>query len=252
MGSGRRLWSEVEIENAISLYVELPFGRLHQHNPRIIELASQLGRTPSSVALKLVNLASIDETVDRKGMANASKLDHAVWDRFFDKLLNIGESLDLAEQPTLLTGMSENPQSEYLSNNNFETGKDILSVTSTRQGQQKFRKMIFANYNEKCAISGISQPELLIAGHISPWSKDSRNRLNPRNGILLNRLHDKAFEERLISFQDDGEILYSPKLRIDTREKLKRIDRDGYLELPNKFKPDPSLIRAHRENLFLG
>jgi len=40
---------------------------------------------------------------------------------------------------------------------------------------------------------------LLIASHIVPWSKDKQNRLNPRNGLCLSALHDKAFDRGMIS-----------------------------------------------------
>lgn len=51
--------------------------------------------------------------------------------------------------------------------------------------------------------------ELLIASHIIPWGKDEKNRLNPMNGLLLNALHDKAFENGLITIAEDYTIKIS-------------------------------------------
>lgn len=246
MASGKR-WTELEIEQAIALYFVTPFGRLHQNNPHVVELAKRLGRTSGSVALKLVNLASIDETLDRKGMSNFSRLDKRVWDRVFNQMLlsasNISEDNSFTSE--ISVGFSENQQAIF--NSNATIGIDVFTITTARQGQRQFRKIISANYDYSCAVSGISQQELLIAGHISPWSKDKKNRLNPSNGILLNRLHEKAFDDGLISFDDNGGILYSDRLKPETRNKLKEIEIDGYLREPSKFKPDMKLIRTHRK-----
>src|ERR1035438_9168839 len=43
---------------ACGLYFPLPFGQMHHRNPKIIEVARLLKRTPSSLAMKLVNFAS--------------------------------------------------------------------------------------------------------------------------------------------------------------------------------------------------
>ncbi len=55
--------------------------------------------------------------------------------------------------------------------------------------------------------------ELLIASHILPWSGHEAERLNVRNGIALNRLHDAAFDQGFISFDDNLHVLLSKRLR---------------------------------------
>ena len=82
MKQGQRLWTRNELLLAINLYCKLTFGQLHKGNPAIIELAGLVGRTPSSVTLKLVNFASLDPSLDRAGMSNASHLDRQVWQEF--------------------------------------------------------------------------------------------------------------------------------------------------------------------------
>ena len=79
-GSSRKRWSEEETVLALYLYFQLPFGKLHSGNPEIQELAAALGRTNSSVAMKLCNFASLDPKITdsgRKGLDGASKLDRA-------------------------------------------------------------------------------------------------------------------------------------------------------------------------------
>ena len=81
----KRLWTREELIVAINLYYKLPFGKLHKGNPEIIMIANRLGRTPSSVAWKLVNFASFDPSLKArgiKGASNASNLDKQIWNEF--------------------------------------------------------------------------------------------------------------------------------------------------------------------------
>ncbi len=81
MKKGQRLWSREELILAVNLYCKLPFGKLHQGNPEIVKLAELIDRTPGSVAYKLVNFASLDPSLQErgiKGASNSSKLDREV------------------------------------------------------------------------------------------------------------------------------------------------------------------------------
>jgi putative restriction endonuclease len=53
-------WTRRQTLAALHIYFQLPFGQLHRGQPKIKQIAQWIGRTPSSVALKLVNLASLD------------------------------------------------------------------------------------------------------------------------------------------------------------------------------------------------
>ncbi|MEQ1539784.1 MAG: hypothetical protein ABL928_12740 [Sphingorhabdus sp.] len=52
-------WSEEETKLALFLYFQLPYGKLHKGNPEIQRLADYLGRTHSSVAMKLGNFGEL-------------------------------------------------------------------------------------------------------------------------------------------------------------------------------------------------
>ena len=60
-------WTRKQTLAALHVYFQLPFGQLHQRNPLITQLALWIGRTPSAVALKLVNFASLDPQVRASG-----------------------------------------------------------------------------------------------------------------------------------------------------------------------------------------
>jgi len=64
-----------------------------------------------------------------------------------------------------------------------------------------------------CSLTDLVQSgqisDLLVASHILPWSTHESERLNVRNGICINRLHDAAFDQGLIAFDDEcqGDIV---------------------------------------------
>lgn len=84
---------------------------------------------------------------------------------------------------------------------------DNPTVALARQGQQVFRKYLIEVYGGRCAFCGFDVERYLIASHIVPWSKDRDNRLNPRNGLLLCRMCDCAFETGDIRVTKDLQIL---------------------------------------------
>ena len=85
-------------------------------------------------------------------------------------------------------------------------------LISARIGQGKFRKALL-NYWGKCAVTGTTNPVMLLASHIKPWSKcNDHERLDPFNGLLLTPNLDRAFDQGLISFDSTGSILISTAL----------------------------------------
>lgn len=81
----RRNWTKEELILAFNLYLKLPFGKMHQSNPNIIHLANLIGRTPSSVAMRLTNFASIDPFHQARGilgLPGGAKQCQPIWDEF--------------------------------------------------------------------------------------------------------------------------------------------------------------------------
>lgn len=54
------LWTREEMILVLGLYLRLPFGKFHHSNPEVIKMANLIGRTPSSVAMRLSNYAALD------------------------------------------------------------------------------------------------------------------------------------------------------------------------------------------------
>jgi putative restriction endonuclease len=255
MKEGQTLWTRDELILAINLYCKLPFGRLHKSNPEVIKLANFIGRTNNSVAYKLVNFASLDPSLKArgiKGASNYSKLDEQIWNEFFNHLE------DLPYESEILLAKFEHKTVEQLNhiaeNELPREGKVREQIVKIRVNQSFFRSSILASYNNTCCITGIGQPELLIAGHIKPWSLDEKNRLNPQNGIAINALHDKAFESGLLTITTDYKIKISPLL---LKQKKSKSIEDYFTKyenqdiiLPSRFLPDIELLKYHNDVRF--
>jgi putative restriction endonuclease len=136
----------------------------------------------------------------------------------------------------------------------FREGKERQAILRIRVNQQFFRTTILASYNFSCAITGLTNNDLLVASHIMPWSKDEKNRLNPRNGICLNALHDRAFDRGLITIAPDYTIKISPKLRNYYNEHFVSMALKQYeglhINLLSRFLPDPALLGFHNAEIF--
>jgi putative restriction endonuclease len=123
----------------------------------------------------------------------------------------------------------------------------------TRVNQNFFRQAVLSAYNFSCCITGLNNPQLLIAGHIKPWAIDKSNRVNPRNGIAINPLHDKAFESGLISISPDYKILISSQLKFKPSKQVELFFlkyENQTIKLPKRFLPDPKFLNFHNNEKF--
>ena len=83
-----------------------------------------------------------------------------------------------------------------------------------RVGQDIFRQALIRYWNGRCPLTGITDPSLLRASHIVPWTEcqtDAR-RLDVHNCLLLSALWDAAFDAGLVSFDDNGLPLCAPAI----------------------------------------
>ncbi len=247
-------WSRWQLLVALNLYCRIPFGKLHSRNPEIIHWAGRIGRKPGALAMKLVNIASLDPGVTRtgrKGLSNASKLDRQMWEEMQDDWDAFVEDSDRTMRS--LPGNAPGPDSSAQPIVGDYRGESRLALTRVRVGQEFFRESILSAYDEKCCITGLAIPKLLVASHIIPWSVDESNRLNPRNGLALSMLHDKAFDAGMITIAKDMTVLVSRKVaeREDPffNESIRLFDGKE-ITLPRKFRPDPAFLAYHRENIF--
>jgi len=246
-------WSRLETLAAFNLYSRTPFGRLHSKNPDIVELASWLGRTPSSVAMKCVNLASLDPAVQaagKSGLRGVSNLDREIWNEFMADPEDVGFESELAYASMAAVEPRMLPPSERAMD---AVVTDKLAIKKVRVTQHLFRDMVLSSYDAQCAICTLSVPQLLIASHIVGWSVDAAHRMNPRNGICLCSLHDRAFDTGMLDIDERCIIHITDKCTASrqhrvAKEMLFRFDGEG-ITMPNRWHPDPALLTARRQHL---
>jgi len=257
--ANRNRWNREELLIVLNLYHKLRFGQFDQRQPVIIDLAKRIARTPSAVAMKLSNLASLDPVLKMRGidgLKGASALDRIMWEEFHE---NPAELVPLSQERfDALFDKTETETTEVIPGTGIRTvpqppsGETVITrPTKQRRGQDYFRDIVLNNYDNRCAITGLPIRELLIASHILPWRSHEAERLNVRNGIALNRLHDAAFDQGLIAFDADLRLLLSNRLKTFLPHESVKSQFESHegkiLVLPeDAIPPDASFIEKHR------
>ena len=252
--SSRLPWTRQQLLVAFALYCRLPFGRLHRGNHEIIRFADAIGRSPSALAMKLTNIASLDPAITstgRAGLRSASTADREMWTEMESDSANFA----LECQTALMEAEGQAaPMSDALEDGGIDrVGEDKIVQASVRIGQSFFRSTVLSAYNGRCCITGLSVPTLLVASHIVPWRLEKLHRLNPRNGLALSALHDRAFDAGLITINEDMTV------RVSDNHTAKSDDffstaieyyRGKPIHLPNKFGVGEEFLAFHREHIF--
>ena len=248
----RRQWTRDELIVAFNLYCKIPFGRIHVRNPAVIALARAIGRTPSAVSWKLANFARLDPSLKKRNIAGASHgalPEIEVWNEFNGDWERLSfESERLLQK---VTGQISGPVKEV---DTFPEGKVRETIVRARVNQSFFRTAVLAAYGGRCCITGLSITALLNASHIVPWSRDVKNRTNPRNGLCLSAIHDRAFDCGLLTVTSDLKVKVSPKLEKSgsdqaIQELICKHD-GGSIRPPRRFAPDETFLQFHNENIF--
>jgi putative restriction endonuclease len=260
----RRAWTRDELIVAFNLYCKLRFGQCHGRNPHVIDLGRALARTPNAVAMKLCNFASFDPAHQSRGvtgLGNASRGDKEIWHEFNndwnrlalaseqatrdllgDKAIELNDEADAnAGSPSTLVGIATK-----------ET--ETRRLQNVRLGQAFFRATVLAAYHDHCCMCRLAFKSLLIASHIVPWAIRPELRLDPRNGLCLCAMHDKAFDRGLVGIGPDWQIVVSRRLDDHLPhpvvEAMFLAFRDRPIHLPEKFRPIPDHLEYHRTNIY--
>ncbi|MEE1652828.1 MULTISPECIES: HNH endonuclease [Brachymonas] len=250
-------WTEAQTQLAFYFYCQTPFGQLHQRNLKVIEMAAWIGRTPSALAMKCCNFASLDPAMAARGVSglgNAGKLVQKVWNDFhanWDALADLCEAHLTALRETKGLPLREDPADALVVSEDF-TGDVRLTMVAQRRKQSFFRQTVLSGYRYRCCISAVSEPRLLVASHIVPWREDASIRLHPGNGLCLSALHDRAFDQYLFSLTDDCRVVLSKQMRQTSDVFLQQTFwpiEDKQIELPERFEPEQAFIRRHREQM---
>jgi putative restriction endonuclease len=253
MRTGKNDWTREEHILAFNLYCKIPFGSIHMHNPRVVEMARLLGRRVGAVSLKLSNFARLDPALQARGirgMQHGAKGEEEIWREFSDQ----PEALAF-ESERLLAERLGRPLEEVADVDTGDlpaAGIEREATVRVRVNQSFFRSRILSAYNYRCCVTGLTVQPLLTASHIIPWAEDEKNRLNPRNGLCLNALHDRVFDRHLMWIEDDFVIRFSPRLNEGPDASTETVQwltsfEGKHLLLPKKFSPDREFLKRHIE-----
>ena len=129
-------------------------------------------------------------------------------------------------------------------------GEDVVRLVKTRLNQRVFRQMMMTIYDNHCCIAGLNIPALNRASHIVPWAKNEVARLDPCNGLYLSATYDAAFDQHLITLDEDYRIVLSDCIKEQGAEPAVQelfIKREGQpIHLPKTFLPSQAYLAQHR------
>ncbi len=247
-------WTKEETIIAFNVYCKIPFKSSSKTNPTIIKYANIIGRSPSALNMKVGNFGRLDPELKKQGivgLTNGGKLEEVVWNEFhgnWDKLAFESERLIAEFQQKTIE------ESAGIDLSDIPLGKERERIVKTRVNQSFFRSVVLSSYNQKCCITGLSIPDFLVASHIIPWKKDEKNRLNPQNGLCLNSIHDRAFDQGFMTITTDYKIIISKYFNDYTTEKavkdlFLKYDKQSII-LPDRFLPAKEFLEWHYYELF--
>jgi putative restriction endonuclease len=149
------------------------------------------------------------------------------------------EPMNLAEEPIDYAVLSE-------------AGMNSIdrAVTTKSRGiaQRLFRGNLLRLWQGSCAVTSVQEPRVLRSGHIKPWADSNvQEKVDHFNGLLLVPNLDTLFNEKLISFQDDGRILVAPDWRADDKRRMS-ITTD--LRLRKVHPESQPYLEFHRHSMF--
>lgn len=249
-------WTREQTIVAFNVYCKIPFKNSSKTHPTIIKYANIIGRSPSALNMKVGNFGRLDPELKKQGivgLGNRSKLDEVIWNEFN------GNWEKLAFESEELIAKFQNKKIEDTDDFNIDDlpkGKDRQTIVKTRVNQNFFRSTILSSYNLKCCITGLSIPDFLIASHIIPWRTNKEERMNPRNGLCLNSIHDKAFDKGFLTTTAGYEIkisdvIYEHEENESIADFFLKYNKQK-ISVPDKFFPSQEFLKYHSENIFRG
>jgi len=257
-----RPWTREEVLLTIRLYCKLPYRKLRQSTPEVRELALLLNRTPSAISKRCCNYVQFDPVESKrvKGFTRAAKMDKSIWAEInsdWDDFVTESEQVEQEIREKQLAPPAPKNVGVVFQDSVFPIGISREQIARARVGQRFFREAVLTAYDHRCCVTGIAHDALLIASHIKPW-KDSdpkTERTNPRNGLCLSPLYDRAFDAGLMTVDDEYKIKFSSSVLNGDTEKTTRSFFNRYegkrLSLPDCFTPEQQFFEHHRNYIFV-
>lgn len=110
------------------------------------------------------------------------------------------------------------------------SGTEVERLIRQRVGQSIFKDALLDYWEGCCAVTGIALPQILRASHIKPWARcdTDEQRLDVFNGLLLCANLDALFDRGVITFNENGRLICSPRVSKENQTLL-QLSGDLYL-----------------------
>lgn len=247
---GKNRWTKEDIIVAYALYCITPLNKINPGNNLIKQVSELCNKSTSSFVMRMRNFQYLDPLANangKKGLAHVAKTDRQIFEQFKNDWGNLGNEAEHIIKLNIFDGTPE------------KGAKKLSSLTDhnkVNRERHAFRKYVVAAYNCKCCISGMEISTLLRASHIKPFNKckNTNERTDPRNGLLLNVLYDDAFDKGLITITKDYRIRVSDIVKEYsdnnfTKESIISLEGNKII-LPRDCYPLPEYIEYHNDMIF--
>ncbi len=235
-------WSRNEMLAAYNVYCQLPKELISVSNKEIIKLSAFMDKQPIEIVKRFNNFTKYNTLFENL----TENDDYNIYNEFNNNWNKL-----VIESEKILIDFEKNTSNE----NEIHLGKEKERFVKTRVNQNFFRNAVLSSYSNKCCITSIPFLELLNASHIIPWSMNEETRLNPKNGLSLNALHDRAFDRGLITVTTDYRIKISRRILDyadkDTINTYFTNYNNSKISLPDRFIPEKSFLEFHNANIFI-
>ena len=179
---------------------------------------------------------------DQKGILKTSTLERELEgasDQYRRALMLVS---DINEYIDKVNDVIEGKASDYCP----PDGPTELPVESKRRiSHSSLRRRVLKNYSKRCALCEVQEVDLLVCSHITPWSIDEKNRLNPMNAICLCVWHDKLFDKGYFSLGEGYRLIVSTQTPIYIEQGLRNL----IFQLPLTEPPDDGFLQYHEEEI---
>lgn len=251
----RQSWTHDQLLAAFYLYLQLKPGELQNTSAAVSEFAQHIKKPQQAVAAKLRTLTQLDPVLSHQPVRaadNVTALDKTVWDEFQSNWTSTTLAACEAYESVVGTYRAAAGASQFSASDAsylFQEGQTRETIVQVRRNQYVFRNAVLSSYDSTCCMSGLQNDRLLIASHIIPWAEDKKNRLNPANGLCLSALHDRAYDQGLITVLPDYSIRVAEKLiaqKGDTFLSDALLHYNGKsIRLPSRFQPNAEFLGQH-------
>ncbi len=130
-------------------------------------------------------------------------------------------------------------------------GKSAIDRRIALRNQRIFTKLVLSNYSNACCLTGLDVPATLRACRII--AEDQKNAFSPDNAICLSATYAAAFNEHLISFDEDNRMILSPCLKDHATTEIFhhtfKTYEGAHMRSALRFPPSAEFLAHHRERL---